>query len=93
MNISNFSEFYNLIARCNLQNTSPFSIFKSHVDDYKAHCNCNNPDVRSNKKAQCVATYINLATGSISSYIAFVKSTVKTPAITFLNNGKVIKTY
>jgi len=93
MIINNFSEFSNLVMRCNLQGISPFSSFISLVNDYKAHCNCVNPTEKSIKRDRCVDAYVRLVNTTLSSYMTMIKSVFKSGPITFSNNGKVIKTY
>ena len=93
MNISNFSELYNLLIRCNLQKVTPFSNFISIVDDYKAHCNCVNPTEKNIKRERCIDAYVRLVNTTLSSYMTIIKTTFKSGPIVFLNNGKIIKTY
>lgn len=93
MNITNFSEFYNMINRCNLQKTAPFSTFISVVDDYKLHCNCTNPSEKNVKRFKCVDLYVKLVNNNIPNYIPTIKSLLKFGKIIFSNNGKIIKVY
>jgi len=93
MLIHNFSECYNLLNRCNLTRISPFKEFISIVDDYKTHCMCTNPNQKESKKNNCVITYRKIVSNNLTNYIPNIKSILKSGPITFLCEGKPLKTF
>lgn len=93
MTIHNFSEFYNLLVKCNLSKISPFAEFVSIVDDYKAHCMCTNPSQKESKKSKCVITYRKIVNNNLANYMPSIKSILKCGPISFLCDGSILKNY
>ena len=87
MRVNNFSEFYSLLKRMNLQSVSPYNNFINCVDVYMHMCNCGNLRERAIKKQQAVNQYISLSKGVFSQHAKSVSP------IFFYNDSKLIIKY
>lgn len=93
MNISNFTQLYNLIKELGLQNNSPFDNFVKNVDQYLALCNCTQPREKEIKLKECKQIYECIVRTSMSSYAHTIKNKKSSSYLRFYNGGNLIASY
>lgn len=93
MNISNFTQLYNLIKELGLQNSPPLDNFVKNVDQYIEVCSCTAPEQKKAKLKDVKSMYQRIISGSISSYASIIKSKKGIERLHFYSEGKLISGY
>jgi len=93
MNVTNFTEFYNLIKSCNLESNAPLDNFVKTVDQYITLCNCTNPKEKEIKLVESKRMYDSIIRGRISQFVVVIKAKKSAAVINFYSGGKLVKSY
>ena len=93
MNISNFTQLYNIIKESGLQNSPPLDNFIMNVDQYASICECTAPQQKKAKLTDVKDMYYRIISGFISSYASTIKSKKGVEKIHCYDQGRLISSY
>ena len=92
MIINNVSEMYSLIRNIGIENlTVETTALLKCMDEYSRMCSCDTVQALNNKFINCSSYYVNFL-ANVESYKGVLFSKLSDISISFLNNGRTIKT-
>lgn len=75
--INNFSEFYGLLVKMNLNRTPPFDVFVNNVERYKEMCACGDNNGKTERRKIIENQYKALASGMFSQHAKKLKQPIE----------------